>query len=318
MPNIATIFVCMVAGILLRVQGQLVGQSSKALNTFVTYVAFPAMIIHHIPATLAHSGFSVKLLIPISMPWIMVLGAYGIFSLLGQIFNWPKKAVGALILTAGFANTSMVGFPILEALMGPESLETAIVISQAGSFLALSTVGIIIASSFSKHEASFINIAKRLTQFPPFWAMVASVLIYVLNIDLPDDVDAILLKLAAALVPVALVAVGNQIQFDLSNIKLQRTPLFVGLSFKLLLAPLVFAFIYMRLLDDYSYATAVTVLEAAMAPMITGAVIAGQFELDEGLAYLLVGIGIPLSLLTVPGWYMIGKDLFEVYSAVVY
>jgi predicted permease len=44
----------------------------------------------------------------------------------------------------------------------------------------------------------------------------------------------------------------------------------------------------------------ITILEAAMAPMITGAIVAKENDLDPELCSLMVGIGIPLSLLSVP------------------
>ncbi len=53
--------------------------------------------------------------------------------------------------------------------------------------------------------------------------------------------------------------------------------------------------------------THVTVIESAMATMITAAVVANEFNLDNELTNLMVGIGIPLSLATVPLWkYFLG------------
>jgi hypothetical protein len=46
----------------------------------------------------------------------------------------------------------------------------------------------------------------------------------------------------------------------------------------------------------------VTLVEAAMGPMITGAIVAVEHGLDAELCSLLVGAGIPLSLITVPLW----------------
>jgi malate permease and related proteins len=45
------------------------------------------------------------------------------------------------------------------------------------------------------------------------------------------------------------------------------------------------------------------VFEAAMAPMIGGAVVAAQHRLDPELTTLMVGVGIPLSFLTLPLWW---------------
>jgi predicted permease len=308
--NLATIFICMMAGYLLRMSGKLTESNVKALNTFALYVAFPPLVIHHIPASLEHTGFSIKLLLPISMAWILVLVAFVVFNGLGRIFGWKKETVGALVLTAGFANTSFVGFPIIEALLGPGALDTAIIISQAGSFLALSTVGLVIATFYSKQSASPAAIGRRLITFPPFLALLFSILIYVLKIKIPASVDAVLLKLAASLIPVILVSVGSQVRFKFDSLKAHQGPLFCGLSFKLILTPIMFYLLYVQLFHDYNKAAEITLLESAMAPMLTGAIIAAQFELDAKLAYLLVGIGIPLSLLSVPAWFLVVKTIF--------
>jgi predicted permease len=46
----------------------------------------------------------------------------------------------------------------------------------------------------------------------------------------------------------------------------------------------------------------VVVAEAAMAPMITGALLAMEHGLEPRLASAMVGLGVPLSLVTVPLW----------------
>ena len=51
----------------------------------------------------------------------------------------------------------------------------------------------------------------------------------------------------------------------------------------------------------------VTVFEAAMAPMIGASIVAMDHELDPPLLTLMVGVGIPLSFLTLPAWwYLLG------------
>jgi predicted permease len=47
----------------------------------------------------------------------------------------------------------------------------------------------------------------------------------------------------------------------------------------------------------------VTIFEAAMAPMIGASIVALEHKLDPPLVTLMVGIGIPLSFLTLPLWW---------------
>jgi predicted permease len=47
----------------------------------------------------------------------------------------------------------------------------------------------------------------------------------------------------------------------------------------------------------------ITIFEAAMAPMIGASIVAQDHKLDPQLITLMVGIGIPLSFLTLPVWW---------------
>jgi len=49
----------------------------------------------------------------------------------------------------------------------------------------------------------------------------------------------------------------------------------------------------------------VSIMESAMAPMITGAILASNYGLKPKLSSMMVGIGIPLSFLTLTLWYFI-------------
>ena len=58
----------------------------------------------------------------------------------------------------------------------------------------------------------------------------------------------------------------------------------------------------MKVLGGNDLTTQVIVLESAMATMITSAVVANEFNLDSEIANLMVGLSIPISLVTVPLW----------------
>jgi predicted permease len=46
----------------------------------------------------------------------------------------------------------------------------------------------------------------------------------------------------------------------------------------------------------------VTVIEAAMPPMIGAGIVASESNLDAPLVSMMIGIGIPLAFVTVPLW----------------
>ncbi|HBG15062.1 MAG TPA: transporter, partial [Synergistaceae bacterium] len=79
----------------------------------------------------------------------------------------------------------------------------------------------------------------------------------------------------------------------------------VGLFYKLLLGPAIVALLFIVILGARGPVIQVTIFETAMAPMITGSIVAVEHNLDPSLSSLMVGVGIPLSFLTLPLWWWI-------------
>ena len=49
----------------------------------------------------------------------------------------------------------------------------------------------------------------------------------------------------------------------------------------------------------------ISLMEAAMAPMITAAILASSHDMEPKLCNLFIGIGIPLSFFTLALWYLV-------------
>jgi malate permease and related proteins len=140
--------------------------------------------------------------------------------------------------------------------------------------------------------------------FPPFIFFILATLLNVFQIEIRGILQSILESFADTLTPIALIAVGMQLKVRLNDIKDHY--LWYGLGYKLLLAPLVIFLLYGFILrgnGDKELIFKVSVMEAAMAPMITSSIIATNYKLRPKMASLLVGIGIPLSFITLAIWY---------------
>jgi malate permease and related proteins len=302
--NFVIIAVSLVLGILLRKSKLLPDRTPHYLNRYVIWVALPATIFVTVPLI----RISQDVLLPAAMPWILFLLGGAMFWLLRKPLGLTNGTLGALILTSSLGNTSFVGFPMLIALMGQNSLGTAIVIDQAGSFLVVSTLGLITASALSNHDASWTKIVLRVIMFPPFIALIIAFCVRPLLSNQAGFLAFyyltryVLSPLMWTLGPAALLAVGYQLHFNKQLLKARRRELSIGLLFKLVFAPIAIALLYSASpLSSYDWL--VTTLEAAMPPMITAAIIANEHKLDEELTSLMVGIGIPLSLATIPLWF---------------
>ena len=110
-------------------------------------------------------------------------------------------------------------------------------------------------------------------------------------------------RVGATVSPIALVAVGLQLKFERRS--MHWPFLGLGLLFKLVITPLFFFLFYKIILKAEGLPIDVSIIEAAMAPMITGAIIATNYGLKPKLSNMMVGVGIPLSFLTLAIWYFI-------------
>lgn len=302
MTNIILVFISLFIGILLQRVKNFPKNASETFNAYLIYIVLPAIALLYIPII----SISRELILPILVAWIGFFLSWLFFSKLGRLKNWDRGTIGCLIITAGLANTSFVGIPIIQALYGAEGLKIAILIDQPGSFVLVSSFAIIVASIYSNKQSRKRDITKSIFTFPPFQFFVISLMMNITGIHVSGIVQDILESFTATLTPIALIAVGLQIKVSWGELKLPT--LWYGLGFKLVVIPLFIYILYGFLLDDdpaNKLIFNVSVLQAAMAPMISGSIIAISYGLHPKLASLMVGLGIPLSFLTLLGWYFL-------------
>jgi malate permease and related proteins len=299
MENILLIFICLLLGCFLQKAKDLPPYSYKVLNQFIIYVSLPALALYYIPKI----KISSDLLYPLGIAWLGFAFSFLFFSILGKKFGWSKKLTGCLIIVAGLGNTSFVGFPVIQALYGEKGLETAIIVDQPGSFVVMATLGIITAAFFSKGKPDFKMISKKILFFPPFAAFAIACLMNIFRKDFFEELQLVFQKLGATVSPIALISVGLQLKIEKQSRHWKFLAL--GLFFKLMITPALFYFLYKILLKEDSPMIDVSIMEAAMAPMITGAILAANYGLKPKLSSMMIGIGIPLSFITLAIWYWI-------------
>jgi predicted permease len=270
-----------------------------ALNQFIIYVALPALALFYIPKI----SISTQLLYPLGIAWIGFMLSFLFFWFLGKRMGWSRRLIGCLIITAGLGNTSFVGFPIIQALYGEEGLKTAIIVDQPGSFVVMATLGIITAAIFAKGKPSSKDILLKILLFPPFIAFILALGMNLFKFDFNEHLETVFQKLGATVTPVALVSVGLQLKIDRRSQHWKFLRL--GLFFKLMLTPLFFFLLYKIVLKGKGLDVDVSVMESAMAPMITGTILASNYGLKPKLSSMMIGIGIPVSFITLAFWYFI-------------
>jgi predicted permease len=299
MNNFILIFFFLFLGLLLQKVKGFPSNTYKILNKIVIYLCLPAITLYHIPKI----KWSNELLFPIGAGWITFILAFVFFHFLGKKLKWSNKLIGCLILTAGLSNSSFLGYPIIEALFGKKGLETAVLVDQPGTFVVVSTLGVFVAAFYSKGNPDTWSIIRKIVLFPPFMMFVFACLMNVYDYDLDSNIQSILLKVGSFVTPLALLSVGLQLNFDRKSQHWKFLRL--GLFFKLILVPFVILVLYVFIFNQHSEPIKITIMDTAMAPMITGAILASTYGLKPKLSSMMVGFGIPISFLTLAIWYFI-------------
>lgn len=288
------VWTCLALGALARRLGALPASAPGALNRFVVVVALPALVLLHardIPLTRAGAA-------PALAPWLTLAVGVAIVEAIGRARGWSRRTVGALALTAGLSNTSFVGFALIDALLGPAAMPTALVLDQLGSFLAVSTAGVALAAAYAGGSVSPGALARRVMAFPPFLALAAGLLTR--GWPLPAAVVPVLGRLGETMVPLAIFSLGLQLDVSPGALRRSAGPLAVGLGYKLALAPALAWLALSALGAADGLPARVIVLETAMAPMVTAGILAADHDLEPELAARMVGVGLLVSLVTVP------------------
>lgn len=308
MGGFAIVLGFLLLGVILQKLAFLPAPTANRLIQYVLYVAMPAMVLLHLPALQVDA----TLWVPVITPWAMLLLSMLSVVLLTRLLGWSREVMGALLIVVPLGNTSFLGFPIVQSFYGDAGLAYAVLYDQFGSFIGLAIVATTLAAIFGVPKPSGTvpqrtQIIRKVLTFPPFIALVIALVILFSGTQYPAWLAQLLRVLGLTLVPAVMVAVGLQLHFKVPRNDL--SPFIASLGLKLVVLPLI-AFITMWLLPVSGLAVQVSLLEAAMPPMITAGAIAMAAGLKPRLVSAIIGYGVLCSALTIPLWYLLIQRVF--------
>lgn len=285
MGNLLFIPFLIVVGFLLQ-RVNLSEDFGKSLNQFIIYISLPAMVLLKIP----EATIGAQTLLLALTPWVLLIPMVILALLLTRGLSFEYRASLLLLLPLG--NTSFVGIPMLQALIGDEAIPYALVYDQFGSFLMLAIYGGFVVAYFEHGVIDLKKIIKKIVLFPPFLALIFALIFK----KMPDFTTPYLEILSNTLVPLALISVGFALKIRVDEHK----ALFIqALFIKLLLTPLI-VYIILQFFEVDALVLKVAILESAMPIMITAGALAISSNFAPKFSATLLGYSILLSLFTVP------------------
>lgn len=289
MENIAIVLVALILGYILKITKVFNSDSSVVLNRYVLYVSYPAIVLLQIPRI----EFNSELIIPIAVAWgVMSISALLIL-LISNMLNFSRQITGSLLLVGVLTNSSFLGIPLLSTYFDGENfMPYLLVYDQLGTFLAFATYGTLIVALYAGTTKVTIKIfTLKVLTFPPFITLIVA--LFFIGVEFNPVIIKVLEAFAITIVPVALVATGIQLELKLPRQDL--LPFSIGLTTKLIIAPII-AIVICKIFNWSNLASSVSILEASMAPMITAAAMASMANLAPRLSSAIVGYGVIISL----------------------
>jgi predicted permease len=283
MANFLLIGICIIAGMLFRHFKTLPEGSHKAINTWIIYLALPAVSFKYLP----HIEWSTSLLLPALAPVLVWFLGWIYIRLFAQKTNANRATESGLKLSTGLSNTSFIGFPLVMAYFRRTVYWHC---SHLRSNYVYATRYSGHNRSASVHKAHSISTHFRHSSKKCCASLLSLGCLAALTI--PHFIDFTSLnplfdKLASTVGPLALFSIGLQLQ--LTGWQTEIKTISTALLFKLILAPI--AVLGLTLLFKINGIIAqISIFEMAMPPLLTASVIADEYQLNPKL------VNLPLAL----------------------
>jgi len=282
---------------MLRPAGLTAEQTRLVLTTFVYYLLLPAMVLDVLwTADIGLQSFQYTILGVGCIVFAMLC-----IWMVGTLFKFEDKRLGAMILAAAFPNVTYLGLPVLEQTFGSWARSVVIQMDLFATSPFLFTIGIMVVRHYGENTAAKPKSALSFLNAPPFWAAAIAVTLNLNGLVAPVWFAGVLQKLSAAVVPLMLVSLGLALNWK--AVTGRNIPYVLPvILIKMLLMPL-FAIVLASYLPMEGKYKAAAVLDMAMPSMVLGLVFCDRYRLDSALYAMTVTVTTALSLITLPFWH---------------
>jgi predicted permease len=272
-------------------------QTRQVLTTVVYYLLLPAMILDVLwTADIGWHSLQYTLLGASSIIFAMLC-----LWLVGTLFKFEHRRMGAMILAASFPNVTYLGLPVLEQTFGSWARSVAIQMDLFATTPVLFTLGVMVARYYGEEGVEKPRSLWLFFNAPPFWAAAVAVILNVNGIVTPDWFGGVLQKLSAAVVPLMLFSLGLALSWKAVTVR--NIPYVIPVAvIKMALMPL-FAMVlsgYLPITGEYR---AAAVLDLSMPSMLLGIVFCDRYRLESSLYAMAVTLTTALSLIELPFWH---------------
>jgi hypothetical protein len=294
LPPITVLMTLMVLGLVLGRFKILGKEFNRGLNFLILKISFPCLILVSM-----QKPFSAQLAVLGGWAWLVSLALYTVLFLVSLlIFRWStldpeRKGIYRFIVM--FSNVGFMGFPLMEALWGRDSIFLGALFNINFNLFVFS-VGIWV---LTKHKTRGGFPLKEILVNPGLWATLVGFLLFLFSLSLPPLVFKLADTLGSLTTPLSMVLIGSILAQSSLREAWKGKGIWILATLRLILIPLA----VWALLLPWSLPREVTrlaVLVAAMPAAANASLMATEYTNRPEVAGQAVFVTTALSFLTIP------------------
>ncbi|KAA3664073.1 MAG: AEC family transporter [Chloroflexi bacterium] len=261
----------------------------KSLSSAVLYVFSPCLVF----SSLVSSQLPGSELTELALFAVLNVALMGSLAfVMSRLMRLTRAETAALMIVVMFVNGGNYGLTLNQLRYGDAGLSRAVVYYTTSTMITY-TIGIFIASM---GKLSWRDTLKRLSKLPPVYAAVLAVVVYTMNITVPEPLMKGITVAGGGAIPVLLVVLGMQLA-DLRGNSSLRLAL-PAVSIRLLLGPLL-GLLVASLLGLSGLGRSTSIVEASMPTAVFTIILATEFDLHPTAVTSIVVLTTLLSPITV-------------------
>lgn len=291
--SIIALFIMILVGIYGQRKNIITEEINKGLVNILIQIALPFMVLSSFLYT-----FDNIIKENVVKTIYYSLGAYLLMGVVSYLLLWPVKNDKKIILHFAnvFVNTGYVGFPILNAMYGPEGVVYGSIFN-IFFVLFVWTYGIILFKGRLTVSELMQELKKALLN-PSILAVCVGFLIMFLNIKIPGVIISASRGIGNLTGPLSMMIIGCILSKVKIKIYLRDWTVYYGAMIKLIIIPMII-YLAALLIGTSSIAINTVIIMTALPASAMTSILADAFDKEKEYATFVVSITTLLSLFTI-------------------
>lgn len=294
--KVSVIFLLILVGFFLAKKDFLSPHSQKEMTSLILYVLLPCTLIKSFDIDFSKDILITGLKLSLIM-FTTYICSYFLANLIAKRYKLDLIQKDVHTLSIIIPNVGFMGYPIVNALMGPEGIIFA-VMANIGFELFAWTIGIHTISRNSKVKSSD-NVLIYLLKTPAIIAIIIGMVLFTTPLSIPEPFKSTMLLLSSAMSPIAMIIVGISLANSHISKLLKDKYMYISCITRLVIIPLLL----LSALKTFKIYETLYILPMILISMPTAGyatMFATKYESDSLLASELISMSTLMSLVTIP------------------